>query len=55
MHGQIHVTQADSLKIHTFTAPERGWRVNSHVIEFSSQLLVVDAQYLLPYAKPQLG
>src|SRR5262249_14115018 len=24
---------------------------NSHIIEFPSQLLVVDAQYLLPYAR----
>lgn len=55
MQGQIHITQADSLKIHTFTAPDRGWRVNSHIIEFSSQLLVVDAQYLLPYAREVVG
>ena len=51
MQGKITVTQADSLKVHTFTAPEKGWQVNSHIIELSSQLLVVDAQYLLPYAR----
>jgi glyoxylase-like metal-dependent hydrolase (beta-lactamase superfamily II) len=51
MQGKITVTQAGSLKVHTFTAPEKGWQVNSHVIELPSQLLVIDAQYLLPYAR----
>jgi len=51
MHGTIQITQSDGLKIHTFTAPERGWQVNSHVIELSSELLIVDSQYLLPYAQ----
>lgn len=51
MEGMVRTTQADGLKIHTFTAPERGWQVNSHVIELPSQLLVVDSQYLLPYAR----
>ena len=36
--------------IHTFTAPEDGWLVTSHIIELPSQLLVVDAQYKLRYA-----
>ena len=51
MQGRITVTQAGSLKIHTFTAPEKGWQVNSHIIDLPSQLLVIDAQYLLPYAR----
>ena len=51
MEGQIHITQTNGFRVHTFTAPERGWHVNSHIIEFPSQLLVVDAQYLLPYAR----
>src|SRR5215469_13587695 len=51
MHGRIQITQSGGLKIHTFTSPERGWQVNSHVIELSSQLLIVDSQYLLPYAR----
>ena len=51
MTGQITLTHGDSLMVHTFTAPDRGWRVNSHIIEFPSQLFVVDAQYLLPYAR----
>jgi glyoxylase-like metal-dependent hydrolase (beta-lactamase superfamily II) len=51
MQGKITVTEAGDLKVHTFTAPEKGWQVNSHIIELSSQLLVIDAQYLLPYAR----
>jgi glyoxylase-like metal-dependent hydrolase (beta-lactamase superfamily II) len=42
------VTRSDVSPIHTFTASEDGWLVNSHVIEFPSQLFVIDAQYTLP-------
>jgi glyoxylase-like metal-dependent hydrolase (beta-lactamase superfamily II) len=51
MLGAWTVTSAASVPIHTFTAPEDGWLVNSHVIEFPSQLFVVDAQYTLPFAR----
>src|SRR5208282_2254367 len=44
-------TCAASTPIHTFTAPEEGWLVNSHIVEFPSQLFVVDAQYTLPFAR----
>jgi glyoxylase-like metal-dependent hydrolase (beta-lactamase superfamily II) len=37
--------------IHTFTAPEEGWLVTSHIIELPSQLFIVDAQYTLPLAR----
>ena len=36
--------------IHTFTAPEVGWLVTSHIIELRTQLFVVDAQYMLSYS-----
>jgi glyoxylase-like metal-dependent hydrolase (beta-lactamase superfamily II) len=49
--GPIYITPSEGLIIHTFTAPERGWQVNSHIVELPSQLLVVDSQYLLPYAR----
>jgi glyoxylase-like metal-dependent hydrolase (beta-lactamase superfamily II) len=45
------VTRNSIAPIHTFTAPEDGWLVTSHIIELDSQLLVVDAQYTLPYAR----
>ena len=48
MLGGWTVTRNDVAPIHTFTASEDGWLVNSHVIEFPSQLFVIDAQYTLP-------
>jgi glyoxylase-like metal-dependent hydrolase (beta-lactamase superfamily II) len=48
--GEIALTGRDHVRIHTYTAPEEGWRVNSHIIETATQLFVVDAQYMLPYA-----
>jgi glyoxylase-like metal-dependent hydrolase (beta-lactamase superfamily II) len=49
--GGWTVTRNDVAPIHTFTASEYGWLVNSHVIEFPSQLFVIDAQYTLPNAR----
>jgi glyoxylase-like metal-dependent hydrolase (beta-lactamase superfamily II) len=49
--GKLSLTQSRNLTVHTYTAPDDGWRVNSHIIELPSQLLVVDAQYMLPYAR----
>jgi glyoxylase-like metal-dependent hydrolase (beta-lactamase superfamily II) len=46
--GGWTVTRNDVAPIHTFTASEDGWLVNSHVVEFPSQLFVIDAQYTLP-------
>jgi len=51
MPGTWTVTSNAFSPIHTFTAPEDGWLVTSHIIELPSQLLVVDAQYTLPYAR----
>jgi glyoxylase-like metal-dependent hydrolase (beta-lactamase superfamily II) len=49
--GTWTVTRTSIASIHTFTAPEEGWRVTSHIVELPSQLLVVDAQYTLPFAR----
>jgi glyoxylase-like metal-dependent hydrolase (beta-lactamase superfamily II) len=51
MNGAITLTQSRDLKVHTYTAPEDGWRVNSHIVELGTQLIVIDAQYTLPYAR----
>ncbi len=51
MLGKLSLTQSQNVTVHTYTAPDDGWRVNSHIIELTSQLLVVDAQYMLPYAR----
>src|SRR5215510_14851067 len=42
MQGTITVTKADPVTIHTYTAPESGWRANSHLIELPTQLILVD-------------
>src|SRR5580698_2825552 len=51
MQGSIAKTFAKPLTIHTYTAPEDGWVVNSHILEFPTQIFVVDAQYRLKYAE----
>lgn len=51
MPGTWTVTADAVSPIHTFTALEEGWLVTSHVIELSSQLFVVDAQYTLRFAR----
>src|SRR5215831_15466614 len=51
MPGRWTVTRNGSSAIHTFTAPEEGWLVTSHIIELPSQLLAVDAQYTLAFAR----
>lgn len=51
MPGSWTTTDNAVAPIHTFTAPEEGWLVTSHIIELPSQLFVVDAQYTLPFAR----
>src|SRR5215475_11418318 len=51
MPGTWTVTRDGFSPIHTFPAPEEGWRVTSHIIELPSQLHVIDAQYTLRYAR----
>lgn len=51
MLGKLSLTRSDAITVHTYTAPDDGWRVNSHIIELPSQLLIVDAQYMLPHAR----
>jgi glyoxylase-like metal-dependent hydrolase (beta-lactamase superfamily II) len=55
MSGIIAVTQSENLAIHTFTAPDDGWSVNSHIIELRAHLIIIDAQYMLPYAGEIVG
>jgi glyoxylase-like metal-dependent hydrolase (beta-lactamase superfamily II) len=49
--GKITITRGRKATLHTYTAPEIGWLVNSHIIELPTQLIIVDAQYLLPCAR----
>jgi glyoxylase-like metal-dependent hydrolase (beta-lactamase superfamily II) len=50
--GEITTTECGGgLRIHTYTGPEEGWRVNTHLIELPTQIIAVDAQYTLRYAR----
>ena len=44
MQGTVTVTTGDQVRIHTYTAPEIGWRANTHIIELPSQVVLFDAQ-----------
>ena len=54
MEGTVTVTPAGGATIHTYTAPESGWCVNSRIIELSSQLVLFDAQLTPGYAREVL-
>jgi glyoxylase-like metal-dependent hydrolase (beta-lactamase superfamily II) len=51
MLGTITLSQPGNVRVHTYTAPDDGWCVNTHIVELATQLIVVDAQYTLPYAR----
>jgi glyoxylase-like metal-dependent hydrolase (beta-lactamase superfamily II) len=55
MKGKLISTSSDGLIVHTYTSPEDGWSVNTHAIELASQIVVVDTQYMLPYAREAAG
>ena len=51
MLGEVALTCSGELCVHTYTAPDDGWCVNSHIIETPNGIVVVDAQYTLTYAR----
>lgn len=51
MQGTITVTRGQAATVHTYTAPEMGTFVTTHVIELAGGLIVLDAQYILPFAR----
>jgi hypothetical protein len=53
--GKIDVTKQFSLKVHTCTAPDDGWMVNTHFVELATQVIAIDAQYTIAYAKEALA
>jgi glyoxylase-like metal-dependent hydrolase (beta-lactamase superfamily II) len=50
MRGELTHTGAEGVTVHTYTAPSDGWTVNSHIVELSDQLIVIDAQYMMTFA-----
>ena len=55
MQGTVTVTPAGAATIHTYTAPETGWRANSHVIELASQAVLFDAPLTEEHAREVLA
>src|SRR3569833_2528198 len=45
------VMERDGLKVHTMTAPDPFLANSTHVLETESALVVVDGQFVAPYAK----
>jgi glyoxylase-like metal-dependent hydrolase (beta-lactamase superfamily II) len=54
MIDTISITRGNGVRVHTYTAPEDGWRVNTHIFELATQLIVLDAQYMPKYAREVL-
>jgi glyoxylase-like metal-dependent hydrolase (beta-lactamase superfamily II) len=52
--GTLSMTRTYEVSVHTYTAPEDGWCVNTHIFELATQLIVLDAQYILKYAREVL-
>ena len=42
MLGEMTVTQCHGVRVHTYTAPDAAWRVNTHLIELPTQVIAVD-------------
>ena len=55
MQGAISISDCGDVKVHTYSSPENGLTVNTHLIELPSQLIAIDAQYGLPYAAEVVG
>ena len=51
MQGTVNITMAGPLTIHTYTAPEQGWRANSNVVELADQVVLVDAPLIQAHAQ----
>ncbi len=51
MLGKISIIEKGGAKLHTYTSPEDGLLVNTHIIETKDKLVVIDTQLLRKYAK----
>lgn len=51
MQGEITVLEKDGVKIHTYVSPEDSNLDATHIIEGEKSLVLVDAQFLMPYAQ----
>ena len=49
--GKIVITETPVARIHTYVAPEESVQVTTHIIETANSLVLVDAQFALPFAQ----
>lgn len=54
MGGIMTRTGSGPVTIHTYTAPEKGWLVNSHLIELPHEIIIFDTQLTAEYAREVL-
>lgn len=50
MLGTIVPTVREGLTVHTYISPGDGLEATTHILEFETQIVIVDAQYIVPYA-----
>jgi glyoxylase-like metal-dependent hydrolase (beta-lactamase superfamily II) len=50
-NGTVTSFTRGQVTFHTYTAPEAGFRVNTHIVETLTELTVIDAQLALPFAQ----
>ncbi len=53
--GNIILIEENGIKIHSYISPENSTLVTSHIIETPNKLVIIDAQFMRPYAKELLS
>ncbi len=51
MQGQVTVFKHEEATVHSYMAPAKGGFVNSQIIETKNGVVIVDAQFIRPFAK----
>jgi glyoxylase-like metal-dependent hydrolase (beta-lactamase superfamily II) len=54
LEGTVTVTTAGRVKVHTYMAPEHGWRATSHLIELPGQIVLFDMPLTLELSREVL-
>jgi glyoxylase-like metal-dependent hydrolase (beta-lactamase superfamily II) len=55
LEGTITVITAGRVNVHTYVAPERGWRATSHLIELPGQIVLFDMPLTLELGREVLN
>ena len=51
LQGTVQVIDKGDIKIHTYTCPENGGVDSTHIIETKNKIVLIDAQFVRPFAK----